>query len=77
VKQRVKLKKHFALSVPYPHEMQAGRNGNPAKRGPRGRVCCLFERFRNACLSRDAFTRQYDPKGNPEQCSLADPNKQK
>jgi hypothetical protein len=61
VKQRVK-DKDVALSVPYPHKMQAGRNGNQQSEDREVVVCCLFERCRNACLSRDAFTHQYDPK---------------
>jgi hypothetical protein len=40
VKQRVKIKMSRSQSRE-PQEMQAGRNGNPAKRRPRGRVCCL------------------------------------
>jgi hypothetical protein len=40
VKQRVKIKMSRSQSR-VPQEMQAGRNGNPAKRRPRGRVCCL------------------------------------
>jgi hypothetical protein len=40
VKQRVKIKMSRSQSRK-PQEMQAGRNGNPAKRRPRGRVCCL------------------------------------
>ena len=40
VKQRVKIKMSRSQSR-IPQEMQAGRNGNPAKRRPRGRVCCL------------------------------------
>jgi hypothetical protein len=61
VKQRVKIK-DVALSVPYPHKMQAGRNGNQQSEDREVVVCCLFERCRNACLSRDAFTHQYDLK---------------
>jgi len=59
VKQRIQ-NEDVALSVPYTPGNAGRPKGNPAKRRPRGRVCCLGCVKMSQCVPpRDAFTHQY------------------
>lgn len=60
VKQRVQNEDCRALRPVYPRKCRPAEMENPAKRRPRGRVCCLGCVKMSQCVPpRDAFTHQY------------------